>query len=176
MKAFEFTIKFMLGDPGCDPESCVDRLYESGCDDALIGIGNTGMIALDFTREAENALEAVMSAIEDVKQAIPDAQLVEATPDLVGLTDIAEILGQSRQYIRKLWTSNSAAFPAPVHAGKSAIWHLSSVLNWLQSRNTTSVEFSQTLIEISSANMQINVAKEASQLDPLVTSRLSASI
>jgi hypothetical protein len=79
MKEFEFTIKFSLGDADADPETYVDRLYGAGCDDALIGIGQTGMIALDFIREANNALEAVISAIEDVKRVIPDAQLVEAT-------------------------------------------------------------------------------------------------
>jgi hypothetical protein len=68
----------------------------------LIGVGQAGRIALDFTREANTAFEAVSSAIADVKQAIPGAKLVEATPDLVGLTDVADIIGCSRQYMRKL--------------------------------------------------------------------------
>jgi hypothetical protein len=34
MEAFEFTIKFSLGDADADPESYVDRLYGEGCDDA----------------------------------------------------------------------------------------------------------------------------------------------
>jgi hypothetical protein len=57
------------------------------------------MIALDFIREADNALEAVMPAIEDVKRVIPDAQLVEATPDLMGLTDNTELVGLLQKYI-----------------------------------------------------------------------------
>jgi hypothetical protein len=43
------------------------------------------MIALDFIREADSTLEAVMSAVEDVKPVIPEAQLVEATPDPGGV-------------------------------------------------------------------------------------------
>jgi hypothetical protein len=34
MEAFEFTIKFSLGDADADPESYVDRLYGEGCADA----------------------------------------------------------------------------------------------------------------------------------------------
>lgn len=63
-----------------------------GSDDALIGIGQSGRIALQFTRVAENAFEAVFGAVKDVKRAIPDAKLIEATPDLVGLSDIAEVI------------------------------------------------------------------------------------
>ena len=56
-----------------------------GCDDALVGIGKPGRIALDFTREADSAEEAVISALSAVKRAIPDAEFVEATPDFVGV-------------------------------------------------------------------------------------------
>ncbi len=170
MQEFEFTIKFSLGD--ADAESYVDRLYGAGCDDALIGIGKTGMIALDFIREADNALEAVMSAVEDVKRAIPDAQLVEATPDLVGLTDIADLVGLSRQYIRKLRVSNHT-FPAPFHEGKSAIWHLEYVLNWFQSSNTVAIDSLKSLVEIANVNRQINTVKESRNVDPQVNDRIS---
>jgi hypothetical protein len=173
MKEFEFTIKFSLGDADADPETYVDRLYGAGCDDALIGIGKTGMIALDFIREANNALEAVISAIEDVKRVIPDAQLVEATPDLVGLTDIADLVGLSRQYMRKLRVSNHT-FPAPFHEGKTAIWHLEYVLNWFQSSNTVAVDSLKSLVEVANVNRQINTVKESRNVDPQVNTRISA--
>lgn len=47
-------------------------------------------------REVSNAREAVGSALADVRRAVPDAKLIEATPDLVGLTDVAELMGVSR--------------------------------------------------------------------------------
>jgi len=173
MKEFEFTIKFALGNADADPESYIDQLYEAGCDDALIGVGKTGMIALDFIRKADNALDAVTSAIEDVKRVIPDAQLVEATPDLVGLTDIAELVGLSRQYIRKLRINNHS-FPAPVHEGKSAIWHLSYILNWFQSTNTVETGSLSSTVEIANVNRQINIIKGSRDIDPQVNSRISA--
>ena len=70
MKEYSFTLKFNLPDARIDPDSYVDRLYESGCDDALIGIGKQGCIALDFMRSAASAFEAIASAIVDVKKVI----------------------------------------------------------------------------------------------------------
>lgn len=169
MKEFEFTLKFSLADDSTEPDVYIERLAEAGCDDALIGIGQNGRIALQFNRQAENALEAVFSAIENIKAAIPDARLIEATPDLVGLTDIAEVLGFTRQNIRKLMLNNKVSFPAPVHEGKTALWHLSTVLNWFKQANRYSID--ESLLDIAKANMQLNIAKEAASLDSAVQNR-----
>ena len=54
----------------------------------------------DFIREAENADAAIQIAHQDVLKTVPQAQLIEAAPDYVGLTDIAEIVSVSRQQLR----------------------------------------------------------------------------
>lgn len=82
MKDYDFILKFDLPDHEADPEKFVNALYEAGCDDALVGIGQKGRIALNFIRQSESAFDAISSAISDVKKAIPDAKLIEATPDL----------------------------------------------------------------------------------------------
>jgi hypothetical protein len=164
MTEFDFLLKFDLPDPETDPDNYVDALYNAGCDDATIGIGQHGRVALNFTREAASALEAVASAIADVKKAIPEARLVEATPDLVGLTDIAEILGCSRQNIRKLVIGNKSIFPSPIHEGNSAIWHLAKVLPWFKAKGSYQIE--DNLIEVSGANMQVNIARQMQDLEP----------
>ena len=174
MNQFDFTLKFSLTSAPFAPGAYIKRLEENGCDDALVGIGKIGRIALQFTRPAENALDAILSAIKDVKHAIPDAQYIEATPDLVGLTDIAEILGYSRQNIRKLMLKNRTSFPAPVHEGKAALWHLSSVLTWLQQENRYSVD--EALLHIAKANMQLNIAKEAAKLDPSLQAEVISAV
>ena len=92
MKEYNFTLKFNLPDARIDPDCYVEQLYEAGCDDALIGIGKQGCIALDFTRSAASAFDAMSSAIVDVKKVIPDASLIESIPDFVGLRDTAKIL------------------------------------------------------------------------------------
>ncbi|MEY3305541.1 MAG: hypothetical protein ACK59J_08505 [Pseudanabaena sp.] len=53
------------------------KLYENGCDDALIGIGSKGYIALNFIRESSSPYEAVFSVITDVKKVISQAKLIQ---------------------------------------------------------------------------------------------------
>ena len=84
-----------------------------------------------------NFEEAVRSAIENVLAAIPEAQLIEISPDLVNLADLADVLGCSHQNIRKYAAGEirtvKAAFPEPVHAGgNSSLWRLAEVLSWFE--------------------------------------------
>lgn len=164
MKEYEFTLKFILQDASIGPEIFVERLGAEGCDDALVGLGQNGRIAMTFNREASSAYQAISSAICDVKHVIPDARLIEATPDLVGLTDVAELLGFSRQNMRKLMLGSGGTFPAPLHDGKPAIWHLAKVLGWLKERNKYQID--DALLEVSNTNMQFNIAKEIKEIDP----------
>jgi len=161
---YQFTLKFKLPSADASAESLVERLGEAGCDDALVGVGHPGRIAFDFTREARSASEAVLSAIKDVRRAIPDAQLVEAAPDYVGLTDVAELIGVTRQNMRKLMAAH-LDFPAPVHEGSSQIWHLETVLRWLTGR-AGSHRIEQRLLEVAQVTMQCNLTKELNRLEP----------
>lgn len=171
---YEFELKFKLAEGSSDAGSLVDRLGEAGCDDAVVGIGQPGRIALNFTRESSSARQAIISALEEVKRAIPDAQLIEATPDLVGLTDIAEFAGVSRQNMRKLMMSHTKTFPAPIHDGSQALWHLAPVLEWLKVRAGYAIE--QHLLDISRVAMQVNVAKESRRLKEPVEDRIRALV
>ncbi|CPQ46083.1 DNA-binding protein [Bordetella pertussis] len=109
-----FTLKYQLADADSDLDALVERLGEAGCDDALVGMGLPGRLVLEFTREADSAEAAVRSALADVRRAMPTAALIEAAPDLVGLTDVAQIVGVSRQNMRKLMLAHPATFPAPM--------------------------------------------------------------
>lgn len=80
-----FTLKYQLAEHDRDADALVEQLGEAGCDDALVGIGQPGQLALEFTREADTEQAAVRSALADVKRAIPSARLIEAAPDSVGL-------------------------------------------------------------------------------------------
>lgn len=82
---YDFVLKFKLAEGSADANDLVERLGEEGCDDAVIGIGQPGRIALNFTREADSAQQAIISALEDVRRVIPDAELIEASPDPAGL-------------------------------------------------------------------------------------------
>ena len=76
-----------------------------------------GRLALEFTREAA-----------DVDRTTPSAKLIEVAPDLVELTDVADIVGVSGQNMRKLMLAHPGSFPVPVHEGSVSIWDLEDVL------------------------------------------------
>ncbi len=132
MPEYHFTLKFALPPNEGDSDALVERLFSAGCDDALVGSGLQGRLALQFTRESPTGAEAVRSAIDDVLRAVPGAVLAEAGPDYVGLTEIAALMGCSRQNMRKLMLSHSHGFPFPVHEGTTSLWHLADVLCWFQ--------------------------------------------
>lgn len=159
---FTFTLKYKLPEHESDLDDVAERLTGGGCDDALIGIGQPGRIAIEFMREAPSAIEAFSTALEDVKRAVPGAVLIEATPDLVGLTDVADIIGVTRQNMRKLAMSHTKTFPAPVHAGSATIWHLAEVLFWMQSRKTYNIP--QVTIDTAQVAMHVNIKKEQKRI------------
>lgn len=86
---YTFILKYQLAGDDSDQQVLVERLGEAGCNDALVGIGQPGRLALEFTREADSADAAVCSALADVRSAVPSARLIEVVPDLVGLSDVA---------------------------------------------------------------------------------------
>ena len=159
MKEFNFELIFKLVD-NQDSNEYLDALFENGCDDATISTGQLGMLSLSFTREAINASVAVESAINDVKKAIPSAKLVEATPDIVNISEISSILGHSRQYTRKLFNSETSSLPAPIHIGNPSIWHLSEVLDWLKSLGKQENKINENLFELSHITRQINIKRQ----------------
>ena len=156
MTAYEFTLKFSLQNAQADPQEYVELLGRNGCADALIGIGQRGRIAFSFTREATSAYEAVSSAIENIRKVLPNARLIEAAPDLVGLTETADLLGCTRQNMRQLTIRAGAAFPAPVRTGKPTIWHLSQILVWMNKNRK--YEIDEALIDVAKTNMEVNLA------------------
>ena len=75
---YAFTLKYQLPDDD-SVDDVVERLGAIGCDAALVGIGRVGRLSLDFTREATSAEAALVSALSDVKRAVPSANLIETT-------------------------------------------------------------------------------------------------
>jgi predicted DNA-binding transcriptional regulator AlpA len=163
MKSYDFELIFNVPNSEENLKMYSDQLFEAGCDDAIISTGQLGMIALSFTREAENAQMAIESALQNVKEAIPDAKLIEATPDAVSITDIAAILGYSRQYTRKLFHEQTT-LPIPIHLGSPTIWHLSEVLHWIKMKRTK-VMLEESLFEVSAITRQVNIQKQVEYLN-----------
>lgn len=155
---FTFCLKYQLLSDDINVDTLIERLAEEGCDDALVGVGQRGRLALEFIREASTAEDAILTALKDVSRAVPQCRLIEVTPDLVGLTDVADVIGMSRQNMRKLVVTHFSKFPTPVHEGNAAIWHLAEVLTWLQSKGSYTI--SQMTLDVARVAMHVNIRKE----------------
>jgi hypothetical protein len=161
MKEYDFALVFELENPNIDAEIYLDVLYESGCDDAVIGIGKQGTLGLDFIRESNSAYDAISSAINNVKSAIPSAKLVHVSPDLVGVKDLADIFNCTRQNMQKFVSKPS--FPPPIYKNNQAIWYLTTVLDWFSKNNH---QLNQELVDIAKLARHININLQHQLLDP----------
>ncbi len=71
MTMYEFQVHSELPLEQPDSEQWLDALFEAGCDDAIVGLARPGYLSLDFSREGEEAMVVVQSAVGDVQTAIP---------------------------------------------------------------------------------------------------------
>lgn len=173
MKLYEFELIFSLPEAAGSADDIVDALFEAGCDDAVAGIGKRGRIALAFSREAANAEQAMTSGRKQVCKAVPGAELIEVKPDLVNLSEIAEILGYTRQNMQKYAANpGSTAFPSPVHSGAPDIWHLYDVLSWLREQKHVAVD--EVLIETALAAAHLNAGEQSRRFEAASTGRRRA--
>ena len=163
MKEYDFSLVFELENPNKPPEIYLDVLYQSGCDDAVIGIGKQGTLGLDFIRESNSAYDAIESAINNVKSAIPSAKLVHVSPDIVGVKGLADIFDCTRQNMQKFVSKPS--FPHPIYKNNQAIWYLTTVLDWFSKHDH---QVNQELFDIAKLARHININLQNKSLDPLV--------
>ena len=168
MNHYEFTLSFALPSGASEVDPHLDALFEAGCDDALVGSGVPGTLALDFMREGDSAEQAVRSAITDVRSAIPGAELIEAKPDLVGVSEIAALAHCSRQNIRKYLVNLRADFPLPSHSGNVPLWHLLEVVEWFQRAPKPSIAFDPTVVELASTTLRVNLERQNRRYAPLL--------
>lgn len=147
------TFSLMISPPSVDEETAADRLYGSGCDDALFSVSG-GVYEVEFDRDAESLRDAVRSAIRDVNAAGIGARVLRVVPDdLVNARTIAERCGKTRQAV-SLWIRGERGdgFPPPTaKVGESPVWSWLSVAEWLVERGEVDddvVEQARTLAEI----------------------------
>jgi len=174
MKTYDFVLRFDLPHRDDDPEDHLDALFEAGCDDAVIGTGSPGTLALDFSRQADTAGKALTGAVENILCAIPEARLTEVGPDLLNLSELAAWIsdrGQrvTRQAIRKYAKGKvarvSSRFPSPAVSGSAPVWHLADVLRWMQENKKITSNQITPLFESALVARKFNAAHSALILD-----------
>lgn len=124
----EFTL--VLRGPITD--EVLESLYRAGCDDATIRT-NGALVFVDFDRDALTMLEAVTSAIRQVRSIGLDVRSVEPS-DFVTLSEIAERLGRTRESVRLLAEGQrgSGDFPPAVVRveDRSRLYRWSQISEW----------------------------------------------
>jgi hypothetical protein len=164
LQTYDFTL--VLDGVDDKTEGLEDKLFEAGCDDALINFRN-GTVYLDFNRQASSVEDAIISAIKNIEDSELNAKVISILPDdLVGIAEIANRLNKSRQTV-SLWVNRARRqeqpFPHPVSklSDKSPMWRWYDVVNWL---------FQQKLINdsklVDSAKFIENINAVLNERDP----------
>lgn len=128
---YEFTI--VIRDAKYNDQDLEDKLFEAGCDDALVcGLNNTAY--LEFCRKAPSAIEAIQSAFKDIRSAGYSDLVIEEN-GFATLSVIAKRSGLTRQAI-SLYAKNERGagdFPSPMYAlaTSSPLYSWKEVATWL---------------------------------------------
>ena len=84
VQEFEFDLMIALPAGERDEDAMLDALFEAGCDDAIVGTGAAGLVALGFVRQGADAEAIITEAVEQALRGLPEgAALREVRPDLV---------------------------------------------------------------------------------------------
>jgi predicted DNA-binding transcriptional regulator AlpA len=88
------------------------------------------------------------------------------------MTDIARMLGCSRQNVRK-YALNAAEFPKPIHAGESMLlWHLVEVVTWAQGVARYRDKLEPSTMELAAVTCKANLELQQARQGKLATSIL----
>lgn len=121
-------------------EALAERLTNAGGIDATVQADEHGGVVM-FSREADDAIQAVVSGISDVEAV--GMVVVGVTEDLVTIADIADRAGVTSTAVR-YWISGDrgpANFPEPVvDRPRSTLYSWSSVSAWLATAKVGQVD------------------------------------
>jgi hypothetical protein len=124
-------------------EDEADALY-GAFDDGSIVTGEGGT-TIDFTRDADSWVTAIVTAVSDIEGAVPRLRVTGVgQDDLVSMLEIAQRTGRSREAVR-LWAAGQRGpgnFPAPawVSPGGERFWHWRDVARWAREQMNLAVE------------------------------------
>ncbi len=129
----DFLIELLFEAVDIDDEAVIDALADAGVL-TVEPIGH-GLVSMSAVIEHDNAVRAAVDFVADVALAVPQAKPIFANRDLVGVTDIAERVGVTREAVRH-WSSGkrrAGRFPLPAGSpGGSKVWEWSAVHAWLR--------------------------------------------
>jgi hypothetical protein len=106
--------------------------------DAFDGVlsWNRGLHRLAVSGTGRDSYEAASRLVSSLTAALPGLRVIRLDPELVGISDIAQRIGHSRQNVQQ-WVNGerngNRPFPAPEGcAGRSLVWRWADVNEWLR--------------------------------------------
>ena len=178
MALYNFTLT--LSGVTYETEGLEDALYESGCGDAIVcAYGNS--VYVEFDREAESLDAAIASAVDNIESAGIGAIVESVDSALVGLSDVAEMTGTSRQAITMLKDGlrGGGDFPCPIQRiqGQSPLWDWADVANWLEAngRLKENAELAHNARVLSKWNLALrnSVSKDFVEIEHIASSLIA---
>ena len=130
------------------------RFFDAGCDDATVSF-QRGHIIVDFARDADSMVDAIASAVLNVRSAGATVDRVEPDP-LVSLSEIAARSAMTRAAMTQYSKGQRGKeFPAPVArvTSNSPLWDWASVARWLFVNDKLSREAVIAAEAVSQANL-----------------------
>lgn len=124
-------------------EDEADALY-GAFDDGSIVTGESGT-TIEFTRDADSWVTAIVTAVNDIEGAVPGLRVTGVgQDDLVSALEIGQRTGRSREAVR-LWAAGKrgpGGFPAAAweSPGGERFWHWREVARWAREQMNLAVE------------------------------------
>jgi len=148
--------------PVGDLEEAAEQLYSICGDGQIAGDERGGTIT--FSREALNAIRAILSAIDDSERA--GLSVTSVMEDLVTVDDIAEKTSRSAQAVGHWITGERGpgAFPAPVvyRGSRIKLYSWAQVSRWLSEARLGHVD--PAAAEVAAAAAEVNALLHARQV------------
>ncbi|MFD0290843.1 helix-turn-helix transcriptional regulator [Streptomyces sp. NPDC127118] len=129
----EYEFLFVVDGVGVDDDVAVGIIFDEF--DGLL-TRHRGKHLLDVSEAGDSAIDAAHRLVVRLHQELPSLRLLRLDPDLVGVSDIAERTGRSRQNILQ-WVNgerrhDGRVFPDPEGTvGRSLVWRWAEINAWL---------------------------------------------
>ena len=128
---YEFT--FVVEGAGPEDDDAVSTLFNDL--DAMLALAG-GVIVLTIAAEGATALDAASQAVRAACSAVPQLKVLRIDRDLVGVPEISQRTGRTRQNVLQWINGERQAkrpFPAPEGtAGRARVWLWTEVNDWLR--------------------------------------------
>jgi hypothetical protein len=135
MNDYSFSLRFLSPIEDLDELSIL--LYDRIDDASLIGPDGDGSFLLEFDRRATSLPRALTSAVKELLEALPEAQVLRVEEDdLATMADIAKRAGRTAESIRLLVNGQRGPGGFPPAAGRldarTKVWRWSDLAEWFE--------------------------------------------